>query len=150
MAETKARTRSQSDFHAIQLALYCDIMERILNVGPSLSTTKLILFSFLAKCRRIKSRRSYDGRPRTDLLSKATCEAAGNFNCLLSDLPFIIEAISISLSANRFTSNDAGLFGLGPEHKLDKRLDDPLMRKLIERSTDLDDSFALQEVLRNV
>lgn len=150
MAKTGERSRSQSDFHAIQLALYCDIAECILDDDLSLSTTKLILFSFLAKCRRIKSRRSYDGRPKADLLSKVTCEAAGSFNLLLVDLPFIVEALSLLLGANRLVYDENGLIRLNVESGLDKCFDDTLMRKLVKQSVDFDDSFVLQEVLRNV
>ena len=96
---------SQSDkklsyqIEAVQIGLYCDIIQSLLWYYPSLSIIKLLTFSFIIKKSHTLDFECYTANNKNDLVLKALSQISGRSSELYSQIPFIIKSLDILIAS---------------------------------------------------
>ena len=84
---------------AVQIGLYCDIIQSILCYNPSLSVIKLLTFCFIIKKNHTLHFECYTANNKNDLVLKALSQISGRSKELYSQIPFIIKSIDILITS---------------------------------------------------
>lgn len=148
MSESSSREKCLIEQRIIQLSNYCNMIQRILAESKSLSVVKLWVLSFLLKYRE-NNVCAFDGRTRKDVLTKATCDAAGRFMQLVGEMPYFYEALALVIKDGAAIYRD-GLVFVAVDRSDYPKFSDSFSKKLVRDCALLSDDLVAMEVLRNV
>lgn len=150
MNRTPSNSLVALEQRSVQLSIYFDIIPSVLCVGKVLSVTKLLVLSFIIKHRFYSGARSYDGHAKAFFLRKATCDASGSFIQFLDETRYFCEAMLLLLESEIVCYGQDGELRLHGGEPSSILVLGKFESRLIKECRNLDDSFVLSEVLRNV
>ena len=135
---------------AIVVSIYLDYLLAVLSCVNSMSVTKLLILMFLSKSIESHGNELVNGRYSKNLIERATCAVAGNYESFLYELQYSVEAIEIAAEGGLIAIEDtlASLTGEGRAQNC--KVKNPFIPKLISEVASLDDKYVLSEMIRNV
>jgi len=87
---------------AMQVGIYCDIIQNLLVKHRSLSIVKIITFAFIIKKIRFLNINYYSGHNKTDLVLKFISQAQGCYEELCKHITYILQAVDLLLKNDIF------------------------------------------------
>lgn len=132
------------------VSIYLDYLLAVLSCVNSMSVTKLLILMFLSKSIESHGKELLNGRYSKNLIERATCAVAGNYESFLYELQYSVEAIEIAAEGGLIAIED-DLACLTREGRVqDCKVKNPFIPKLIREVASLDDKYVLSEMIRNV
>ena len=99
MSNIKAQTE------ALQISIYCNIIEEVLQTHNILSVCKLIVFSYLIKQNKFLGGVIYSAKNSQDNVYKGLSLLSGDFNGLCESMSYIIKSLHLLISNNIVSCN---------------------------------------------
>lgn len=135
---------------AIVVSIYLDYLLAVLSCVNSMSVTKLLILMFLSKSIESHGNELVNGRYSKNLIERATCAVAGNYESFLYELQYSVEAIEIAAEGGLIAIEDTLASLTGEGRAQDCKVKNPFIPKLISEVASLDDKYVLSEMIRNV
>jgi len=131
---------------ALQIGAYCSIIEDLLIKHRSMSIVKILAFSFIIKKQKCLQVECFSANNTTDLVMKALSQMAGRHNELISQLPYIFQAIDLLIKNRVCDLHVTEVMCLLPESTIQQSISGFINAAIEESKTYTDRQF-LKEVI---
>ena len=135
------------EIEAIQIAIYANIVQEMLNRHKELSLSKTVTFAYLIKADHYRLASPYTAKNRQDIVNKAISMLAGEYESYCNSLGFILKAIHILIERN-IVSFDGITLSLSNGASVEKDLysESPFLDSAIKESKRMSDRQFMKEV----